>query len=87
MGLLQLRNRDGTGRPDRALRVGRRARSDRPSIRIGLEQFEAQAPFSLIMRRDLWQQNALELADRYPSGRIRNVTPDGTRVALEVPAA
>ena len=52
----------------------------------GLEQFRAQAPFSLIMRRDLWQQNALELANRYPSGRIRNITPDGTRVVLEVPA-
>jgi len=41
---------------------------------------------SLIMRRDLWQQNSLELANRYPSGRIRNITPDGTRVDREVPA-
>jgi hypothetical protein len=52
-----------------------------------LEAFVAQGPFSLIMRRDLWQQNAPELADRYPSGRIRNITPDGSRVALEVPAS
>lgn len=52
-----------------------------------LPGFEARAPFALIMRRDLWQTLAPELADRYPSGRIRNITPDGSRVALEVPAA
>ena len=50
-----------------------------------VERFVAEPPFALLMRRDLWQQNAIELSDRYPSGRIRNVTPDGTRVALEVP--
>jgi 4-amino-4-deoxy-L-arabinose transferase-like glycosyltransferase len=58
-----------------------------PVVPEQLERFEAQPPFSLIMRRDLWQQNALELADRYPSGRIRNITPDGSRVALEVTAS
>lgn len=52
-----------------------------------VEAFRAQPPFSLIMRRDLWQTAAPALAERYPSGRIRNVTPDGSRVALEVPAA
>ena len=52
-----------------------------------VEPFVAEPPFALLMRRDLWQQNAIELADRYPSGRIRNVTPDGSRVVLEVPAA
>jgi hypothetical protein len=57
-----------------------------PVVPEQLERFDAKAPFALIMRRDLWQQNALELADRYPSGRIRNITPDGSRVVLEVPA-
>jgi hypothetical protein len=52
-----------------------------------VEQFVAEPPFALLMRRDLWLNNAVELADRYPSGRIRNVTPDGSHVALEVPAA
>ena len=52
-----------------------------------VEQFVAEPPFALLMRRDLWLQNAVELADRYPSGRIRNVTPNGSHVALEVPAA
>ena len=42
-------------------------------------------PFALLMTRGLWQTAAPALAERYPSGRIRNVTPDGSRVALEVP--
>jgi dolichyl-phosphate-mannose-protein mannosyltransferase len=52
----------------------------------GLRDFTAPAPFSLFMRREVWQTAATELADRYPQGRIRNVTPDGARVVLEVPA-
>jgi hypothetical protein len=52
-----------------------------------LEQFSAQRPFALLMRRDLWLYKAAALAERFPSGRIRNVTPDGSRVALEVPAS
>jgi hypothetical protein len=52
-----------------------------------VEAFTAPPPFSLIMRRDLWQTAAPALAERYPSGRIRDVTPDGSRVALEVPVA
>ena len=51
-----------------------------------LAQFEARPPFVLFMRRDAWEQVAPQLADRFPSGRIRNVTPDGTRIALDVPA-
>jgi hypothetical protein len=58
-----------------------------PVVPERLEAFEAQPPFALIMRRDLWQTAAPRLAERYPSGRIRNITPDGSRVALEVPAA
>jgi hypothetical protein len=57
-----------------------------PVVPERLGAFEAQPPFALIMRRDLWQTAAPRLAERYPSGRIRNITPDGSRVALEVPA-
>jgi hypothetical protein len=38
------------------------------------------------MRREVWQPVATQLADAYPRGRIRNVTPDGARVVLEVPS-
>jgi hypothetical protein len=47
--------------------------------------FRATPPLALFMRREIWQPHAAELADTYPRGRIRNVTPDGTRVVLEVP--
>ena len=52
----------------------------------GLRDFNAPAPFSLFMRREAWQVAGAELADKYPRGRIRNVTPDGDRVVLEVPS-
>ena len=51
-----------------------------------LRDFNAPAPFSLFMRRETWQTAGAELADRYPRGRIRNITPDGARVVLEVPS-
>jgi Dolichyl-phosphate-mannose-protein mannosyltransferase len=51
---------------------------------VGLRDFNAPPPFSLFMRREVWQSAAAELVDRYPRGRIRNVTPDGARVVLEV---
>jgi hypothetical protein len=53
----------------------------------GLRDFSAPPPFSLFMRREVWQTAATELADRYPRGRIRNITPDGARVVLEVPSS
>jgi hypothetical protein len=49
-----------------------------------LQSFTAVPPFSLLMRREVWQPAAAQLADRYPRGRIRNITPDGSRVVLEV---
>jgi hypothetical protein len=52
-----------------------------------LAEFEAQPPFALFVRREAWELAAKQLADRYPSGRIRNITADGTRIVLEVPAA
>ena len=52
-----------------------------------LADFEAQPPFALFMRREAWEQAARQLANRYPTGRIRNITADGTRIVLEVPAS
>jgi hypothetical protein len=51
-----------------------------------LSGFNAPAPFSLYMRREAWQTAQAELAQRYPRGRISNVTPDGARVVLDVPS-
>jgi hypothetical protein len=51
-----------------------------------LGQFNGQPPFALFMRRDLLPLHGAELAERFPSGRIRNVTPDGVNVVFEVPA-
>jgi hypothetical protein len=51
---------------------------------VGLRTFTAAPPFALFMTRETWQSAARPLADRYPRGRIRNVTPDGTRVVLDV---
>jgi hypothetical protein len=51
-----------------------------------LQQFSAAPPFALLMRREVWQPAAAQLADRYPRGRIRNVSPDGARVVFEVPS-
>ncbi len=50
-----------------------------------LSAFDATPPFALFMRRGAWRLGEVDLADRYPQGRLRNVTPDGTRVVLEVP--
>jgi hypothetical protein len=51
-----------------------------------LQSFTAAPPFTLFMRREIWAPAAGTLADRYPHGKIRNVTPDGARVVLEVPS-
>lgn len=51
-----------------------------------LQEFSMAPPFDLFMTRGAWQAVAPQLADRYPRGRIRNVTPDGVRVVLEVPS-
>jgi hypothetical protein len=52
-----------------------------------LAAFKARAPFALFMRREVWELASAQLRDRYPSGRLRNITTDGSRVVLEVPAA
>jgi hypothetical protein len=51
-----------------------------------LQDFNMAPPFALFMMRYSWQAASAPLADRYPRGRIRNITPDGARVVLEVPA-
>jgi hypothetical protein len=51
-----------------------------------LSGFGAPPPFSLLMRREVWQTAATGLTDRYPRGRVRNITPDGARVVFEVPS-
>ena len=53
---------------------------------VGLPSFTAAPPFALFMMRYSWNSVSTTLADRYPRGRLRNVTPDGTRVVLEVPS-
>ncbi len=50
-----------------------------------LGQFNAQPPFALFMRRELLPATEASLAKRYPLGRFRNITPDGTLLVLEVP--
>lgn len=45
-----------------------------------------QPPFSLLLNADLWRESERALRARYPSGRTRNVTPDGRLLAFEVPA-
>jgi hypothetical protein len=51
-----------------------------------LQSFNVAPPVALFMRREAWQAAATQLADTFPRGRIRNVTPDGSRVVLEVPS-
>jgi hypothetical protein len=51
-----------------------------------LKDFRGVPPFALFMRRDVWQPLAPQLAELYPRGQIRNVTPDGARVVLVVPS-
>jgi hypothetical protein len=53
---------------------------------LGLQQFTGAPPFALFMRREVWMPSAAALAERYPRGRIRNVTKDGSRVVFEVPS-
>ena len=50
-----------------------------------LPALQPQAPFTLLMSRSLLTAAGADLADRFPTGRVRNVLPDGTLVAFEVP--
>jgi 4-amino-4-deoxy-L-arabinose transferase-like glycosyltransferase len=73
----------GGGRLDRFARQGQIQPLVDPSQ---VQAFRGVPPFALFMRREVWQPVAAQLADAYPRGRIRNVTPDGARVVLEVPS-
>jgi len=55
---------------------------------VGSDQvgtLQPQQPFTLLMSRSLLSAVGANLADRFPNGRVRNVMPDGTLVAFEVP--
>jgi Dolichyl-phosphate-mannose-protein mannosyltransferase len=71
---------------DRLRLFTRRSLVHQPVPPSEVESFTAVPPFALLMRREVWDPVAGTLADRYPRGRLRNVTPDGTRVVLEVPS-
>ena len=50
-----------------------------------LASFTESPPFAIFARRDAWGQFGAPLAERYPRGRIRNLTPPGDLVVFEVP--
>ena len=52
-----------------------------------LESLRPQPPFSLLLSRDFLTVVESDLVDRYPHGRVRNVTPNGQLVVYEVPGA
>jgi 4-amino-4-deoxy-L-arabinose transferase-like glycosyltransferase len=52
-----------------------------------LSRFAARPPFVIMMSRSLWEHAEGELATRFPTGSIRDLQPDGSRVVLEVPRA
>jgi hypothetical protein len=49
-----------------------------------LPSFTESPPFAIFVRRDAWERFAAPLAERYPRGRIRNLTPPGDLVVFEV---
>jgi hypothetical protein len=71
---------------DRMRIFTRRSLVQPPIDPTALRTFSAAPPFALFMRREIWMPAAQILADRYPRGQIRNVTPDGARVVLVVPS-
>ena len=50
-----------------------------------LPSFTETPPFTIFARRDAWERFAAPLVERYPRGRIRNLTPPGDLVVFEVP--
>lgn len=50
-----------------------------------LHTFAAAPPFSMFMSRGVWHEAQGRLTARYPRAIVRNITPDGRLVALEVP--
>jgi 4-amino-4-deoxy-L-arabinose transferase-like glycosyltransferase len=50
-----------------------------------LSQFAAAPPLAVFMRTDLWATARRSFDRRYPEARVRDVTPDGRLVVVEVP--
>jgi hypothetical protein len=71
---------------DRLARFTRANLVQSPIDPTTLKDFRGVPPFALFMRREVWQPLAPHLAELYPRGQIRNVTPDGARVVLVVPS-
>jgi hypothetical protein len=51
-----------------------------------LRDFQAPPPFVVFMNVELWREASPFLQARYPSGRRRDIIPDGRLLAFEVPA-
>jgi hypothetical protein len=51
-----------------------------------LRDFQAPAPFVVLMNAPLWEEARPYLQARYPSGRTRKIVPSGHLLAFEVPA-
>ncbi len=49
--------------------------------------FDAPRPFGLLMNASLWEHASPELQQKYPEGRVREITHDGKLVVFEVPAS
>lgn len=52
-----------------------------------LARFTAPPPFAVFMRRELWNEAGPRLLERYEHARAYDVTPDASRIVVEVPAA
>jgi len=50
-----------------------------------LPSFTESPPFTIFSRRDAWERFGAPLAERYPRGRIQNLTPPGDLIVFEVP--
>jgi hypothetical protein len=56
--------------------------AETPSTQVA--SLQPPPPFTLLMSRPALDTLGIGLADRFPTGRVRNVMPDGTLVAFEV---
>lgn len=72
---------------DWVARVSPQAKLADPVGSAEIGSLQPQPPFTFLMSRLLLQSAGADLADRFPNGRVRNVLPDGTLVAFEVPGA
>jgi hypothetical protein len=52
-----------------------------------LQSIHPQGPFAFLMSRPLFDHTETVLRNTYPQSRLRNITPDGRLVVVEVPKA